>query len=449
MVLFRPNRLNPFPPVAVRLRCLLARMFCWSALTRVAALFLLMLGAQGAALAQTPTSPHTLDAFLRVASANSPLLADYAGQVRQTRLDSLRRRAQQRPQLAGTAAVVAAPTVRGYGYDEAVSNGGNYAAVVTATQPLFNRPILQNDFRILENQGQVLRNTGRLSALDLRRSITDQFLTAYAAQQQWSFSRALLRQLRQQDEVLRQLVNGGIFKQTQYLTYYLSMRSQEVAVQQDQLAYRRELGVLRYLSGVSDTAFALLEAPTPPTHRALAGFSAVAQRQYTLDSLRLQLDRRAIDLGYRPQLSWVADAGLQSSSPMPLRLARSFGVSAGLMLSVPVFDGHQRQIAYDRLKVAEEIRQGYRRFLTTQRSQQYNQLEGLVQASNQLSATLRQQLTVAEALVKAGRQQLATGDISILDYLQLMNSYRAFHFNLTQAETERLRTLYAIDYLGE
>jgi hypothetical protein len=119
------------------------------------------------------------------------------------------------------------------------------------------------------------------------------------------------------------------------------------------------------------------------------------------------------------------------------------------MLSVPVFDGHQRQIAYDRLKVAEEIRQGYRRFLTTQRSQQYNQLEGLVQASNQLSATLRQQLTVAEALVKAGRQQLATGDISILDYLQLVNSYRAFQFNLTQAETERLRTLYAIDYLGE
>jgi outer membrane protein TolC len=369
--------------------------------------------------------------------------------VRQTRLDSLRRVAQQRPQLAGTAAVVAAPTVRGYGYDEAVSNGGNYAAVVTATQPLFNRPVLQNDFRILENQGQVLRNTGRLSALYLRRSITDQFLTAYAAQQQWSFSRALLRQLRQQDEVLRQLVNGGIFKQTQYLTYYLSMRSQEVAVQQDQLVYRRELGVLRYLSGVSDTAFVLLEAPTPPTHRALAGLSAVAQRQYTLDSLRLQLDRRAIDLGYRPQLSWVADAGLQSSSPMPLRLARSFGVSAGLMLSVPVFDGHQRQIAYDRLKVAEEIRQGYRRFLTNQRSQQYNQLEGLVQASNQLSTTLRQQLTVAEALVKAGRQQLATGDISILDYLQLVNSYRAFQFNLTQAETERLRTLYAIDYLGE
>ncbi|WP_303311055.1 TolC family protein [Hymenobacter sp. BT730] len=401
------------------------------------------------AWAQAPASPRNLDGFLRVASASSPLLADYAGQVRQTRLDSLRRVAQQRPQLTGTAAIMAAPTVRGVGYDEAVSNGGNYAAVVTATQPLFNRPVLQNDFRILESQGQVLRNSGRLAALDLRRSITDQFLTAYTAQQQWTFSRSLLRQLRQQDEVLRQLVNGGIFKQTQYLTYYLSLRSQEVGVQQDQLVYRRELGILRYLSGVADTAFILLETPTPPTHRPLAGLSAVAQRQYTLDSLRLQLDRRAIDFGYRPQVSWVVDAGMQSASPTPLRLARSVGMSAGLMLTVPVFDGHQRQIAYDRLKVAEEIRQGYRRFLTVQRRQQYDQLEGLVRASNQLNATLRQQLAVAETLVKAGRQQLASGDISIIDYLQLVNSYRAFQFNLTQAETERLRNLYALDYLGE
>lgn len=185
----------------------------------------------------------------------------------------------------------------------------------------------------------MLRNTGQLAALDLRRSITDQFLTAYAAQLQLAFSRALLGQLRQQDEQLRALVNAGIFKQTQYLSFYLSVRTQEVTVEQNRLSYRRELGTLRALAGVGDTALVAIEAPARPSHRPLAGLLAPAQRQYTLDSLRLLLDRRAVDASYRPRLSAVLDAGLQSSAPGLLALRRSVGLSGGLSLGVPIFDG--------------------------------------------------------------------------------------------------------------
>lgn len=84
-----------------------------------------------------------------------------------------------------------------------------------------------------------------------------------------------------------------------------------------------------------------------------------------------------------------------------------------------------------------------------QRRQQYEQLEGLIRASDALLGTIREQLRVAEALVRAARQQLATGDVAILDYLNLVTSYRTLQFSLTQAETDRLRSLYALDYLGE
>ena len=407
------------------------------------------------AVPPAPTSPRRLDDFLLVARQSSPLLRQTANQVQQNRIDSLVRARQNGVQVGGIGSALYYPSITNskgesvIGYDNAVTNGGNYAAIAQATKPILNRFQLQNDYQILASQGQVLRNTGRLSALDLRRNITDQFLTAYATETQLSFSRSLLGQLRQQDRQLQQLVNAGIFKQTQYLSFYLSVRTQEVTVEQNQLAYRRELGILRALAGVADTTLIPLEAPTPPTHRPLAGLLAPSQRQYTLDSLRLLLDRRAIDAYYRPRLNAVLDAGLQSSSYMPIALAHSLGIGGGFQLSVPIFDGHQRQLQYQRIELSEQSRRGYRQFVTVQRQQQYEQLEGLIRASDALLARIREQVRVAEALVGAARQQLATGDVAILDYLNLVTSYRTLQFSLTQAETDRLRSRFALDYLAE
>ena len=407
------------------------------------------------AVPATVVNPRRLDDFLLVARQISPLLRETANQIGQNRIDSLVRARQNGVQLSGIGAALYYPSVTNsqgesvLGYDNAISNGGNFAAIGQATKPLLNRFQLQNDYQILANQGRVLRNTGRLTDLDLRRSITDQFLTAYAAESQLSFSRTLLGQLRQQDKQLRQLVNAGIFKQTQYLSFYISVRTQEVTVEQNQLAYRRELGTLRYLAGVTDTALVALETPTPPTHRPLAGLLAPSQTRYTLDSLRLRLDRQAIDAFYRPKVSAVLDAGLQSSSYLPLALTHSVGFGGGLQLAVPIFDGHQRQLQYQRIALSEQSRRGYRQFLTVQRRQQYEQLEGLIRASDALLGRIREQVRVADALVGAARQQLATGDVAILDYLNLVTSYRTLQFSLTQAETDRLRSRFALDYLAE
>ncbi len=414
-----------------------------------------VLGALPAIAPTAAAGPRALPDFLATAYQRSPLLGDLRNQVAQNRLDSLRRKAQNGVQVAGIGAAVLTPVVTNrngeqvLGYDQAVSNGGNYASFGQATKPILNRFQLQTDYRILGNQGLVLRNTGALSQLDLRRSVTDQFLTAYAAQLQLDFSRTLLAQLRQQDGQLRQLVNAGIFKQTQYLSFYLSVRTQEVTVEQNRLVYRRELGTLRYLAGVGDTALLALTPPEAPTHRGLAGFNSITQRRYSLDSLRNVLDHQAVDASYRPKLSAVLDAGIQSSQPALLALGHSTGFGAGFLLALPIFDGHQRQLQYQRIDLSEQSRRGYRQFLTVQRQQQYDQLRGLVRASQALAARIREQLRVAEALVGAAQQQLATGDVLILDYLNLVTSYRTLQFSLSQAETDRLRSEYALDYLAE
>lgn len=148
-------------------------------------------------------SPRQLDDFLLVGRRNSPLLRENANQVAQNRIDSLVRARQNGVQVGGIGSTLYYPSITNsngesvLGYDNAVTNGGNYAAIAQASKPILNRFQLQTDYRILASQGLVLRNTGRLTALDLRRSITDQFLTAYAAEAQLTFSRALLALLRQ------------------------------------------------------------------------------------------------------------------------------------------------------------------------------------------------------------------------------------------------------------
>lgn len=161
------------------------------------------------------------------------------------------------------------------------------------------------------------------------------------------------------------------------------------------------------------------------------------------------LSQRAVDLYYRPHVSVVADAGLQTISCLPRDLTHSLGLSGGLLLTVPVFDGHQRQLQYQRLALGEQGRRGYRQFTTVQRLQQYQQLENQIRASDALIGRIQEQLRIADALVGATRQQLATGEVFILDYLNVVTSYRTLQFSLSQAETDRLRSLYALDYLAE
>ena len=134
---------------------------------------------------------------------------------------------------------------------------------------------------------------------------------------------------------------------------------------------------------------------------------------------------------------------------LPVALAHSVGIGGGFQVGIPIFDGHQRQLQYQRLALSEQSRRGYRQFVTVQRQQQYQQLEGLIGAADALLARIREQVRVADALVGAARQQLATGDVAILDYLNLVTSYRTLQFSLTQAQTDQLRSRFALDYLAE
>src|ERR1041385_55747 len=112
--------------------------------------------------------------YLDQAMQNSPLLKDYRNQVAAGQVDSELVRAGYRPQVTGSSVNVWAPTIKGWGYDQAISNGGNFTTVVAVNQTLIGQKHLAAEYETIRLQSQGINNSVKISEQDLKKSITAQ-----------------------------------------------------------------------------------------------------------------------------------------------------------------------------------------------------------------------------------------------------------------------------------
>ena len=82
---------------------------------------------------------NTLDFYLGEAVRNSPLLKDYQSQIESNNIDSQRIRAQYHPQVTASSINSLAPVIHGYGYDPAITNGGQLSGIVNVSQTIVSR----------------------------------------------------------------------------------------------------------------------------------------------------------------------------------------------------------------------------------------------------------------------------------------------------------------------
>ena len=120
-----------------------------------------------------------LDYFIAQAMSNSPLLKDLQNQVKINQLDSLLILAAQRPQVSFTSNDNYAPVIKGYGYDDAITNGANVNALVTVNRSLINGRSNKAQFANLQLLSDALRNNMAISEQDLKRSIISQYIYFY------------------------------------------------------------------------------------------------------------------------------------------------------------------------------------------------------------------------------------------------------------------------------
>src|SRR5258708_1871273 len=90
-----------------------------------------------------------LDFYLQQALQNSPLLKDYRNQLQSALADSELIRASYRPQVTGSSINTYAPVIHGWGYDQAISNGGNFSTQAGVNKQLVSAGHLDAQFETI------------------------------------------------------------------------------------------------------------------------------------------------------------------------------------------------------------------------------------------------------------------------------------------------------------
>ncbi len=385
-----------------------------------------------------------LASFLTAARQNSPLLKDFEGQIKSLSLDSQLLRASLKTQVSGISNNYYAPVIKGVGYDDAITNGAQLSALVQVSRNIVGARSAHARFNALQIQRMTTSNGKAISEQDLKKAITDQYILTYGDQLQMGFSDEILTLLRSEDTILKIMTRRNIYKQTEYLSFAVVLQQQELAAAQLRMQYGADFLTLNYLAGISDTTISELQEPVLFSGPMVEIAQSVFYHQFELDSLRIKNDKFLAALNYRPVITILADGGYNSS--LAYRPYKNWGTSAGINLSIPIYDGRQKHLQFSKIEIQEQNRQERKTFFINQHSQQVNQLRRQLFETEQLIPQIEKQIRYTETLIRSSGKLLSTGDVRITDFIISLNNYFTARNLLTQNHVSRLQILNQLSF---
>lgn len=393
-----------------------------------------------ASLAQTVS----LDHYLETARSNSPLLKDLNNQIASNQLDSLRLRAGLRPQVAVNSTGLYAPVINGYGYAPAITNEHTLDGLLGVNKSIVGSKNINEQLKTITLSSQTAANSIKISEQDLRKSVTAQYITAYGSMQQFDFNKEIVALLTKEDDVLKKLTRANVYRQSDYLSFLVTLKQAELQLAQSRAQYKNDYATLNYLAGIADTTVTTLSKPDIRRAMAADPVTSIYFKQFQTDSLKLINSRRLLDFTYKPKLNALADAGFNTD--FTGQEYKNFGVSAGFTLSIPIYDGGQRKLAYKKLNLEEDTRQNYKSFFDRQYHQQLAQLNQQLAENDALLTQVTEQMKYIESLIKVDTQLMQTGDLKIADLILAINNYLSVKNLFTQTTITGLQLVNQLNY---
>src|SRR6266487_648719 len=387
---------------------------------------------------------RTLDEYIQLAKENSATLKSFQNQILSNQLDSQILKATTKTQLNFISNEMYAPVIKGWGYDEAITNIAQVSAMLQATKSFLSKGNLAAQYRAIALQNQALRDTLFLSIKDLVKTITEQYITAYGDQLTMDYSKELYELLKKEAEVLKRLAQSNVIKQTDFLAFDITMQQQELTYLQAQIQYNADYLTLNYLAGIVDTTVTRIIEPRLEDSLPHDFYSSAFYQRFVTDSLRIVNERKLVDYSYRPTFNAFSDAGFNSS--MQNTPYKNIGFSFGVNIKKPIYDGHQKGLKYQKLDIEERTRLTNKFFFINQYNQQVAQLYIQLNATNQLFERIKQQLDYTKTLIAAYEKLLETSDVKITDFVTAITNYLNAQNSYRQNIISRLKITNQINY---
>ena len=395
-------------------------------------------------VAQDTLPRRTLNFYLDNGLANSPLLKENSNAVTQNRLDSLINIAINKPYVQAIGQYLYAPAGTGYGYDQNTTNGGQYTGLIQASRNLLYR----RNLRIQNNLNRALRdslfNTIRINENELQRAIIEAYLIAYQDHQQMVIYGELFQTLSRQNTVLKDLLRAAIFNQSDYLAFRVDLQQSEINHEGAKVQFLQDLLLLNTLCNIPETGLVRLEKPVLTVQPRFTLEDNPYFLRFRLDSIIVERNRRLIDIFYRPALDIVVNAGTNAVDYTTI--TRRLGFSLGLGFTMPIYNGGQRRLQYQKLTVAQLNIQNYRNQYTNRFNLRLRTVNEQLRVNQTLVSLTERQNTDVESLLTVSQARLYKGDMSAIDYLLIVQRFLSIKLTLNQLVIQRLRLVSDFNY---
>ncbi|MEO7490128.1 MAG: TolC family protein, partial [Ferruginibacter sp.] len=165
-------------------------------------------------------------------------------------------------------------------------------------------------------------------------------------------------------------------------------------------------------------------------------------QKFRLDSLSLVAQQNVFNMKYKTQVSAMGSTGIYSSDIS--NLSRNAGLSAGVHLLVPIYDGKQKKLNERQNSVLLTNLQAYRNNAALlQQNNLRNAKQQIIQWQQTLTL-LDQQIQKQELLLDIIKDKVIKGQVSVMDYINALQDYAVTQKNKALATTNVL--LYTNQY---
>lgn len=328
------------------------------------------------------------------------------------------------------------------GYDMALTDGGQYQAVVSLKQPLFTGSSLKTYSYKADIARQLNDNRISLTSHELEKVISHQFILCLKAKKSADISLELLKEFEDRILVMQKLVESAIFKVSDLMLMQIELDNYKLDYETYRSDFRNNVSDLNALCGINDTSMVELQELDLQLSSNNNNSSSFLT-SYRLDSLNINADQSITDLKYKPQVNLFANAGLNA---VYLPAFNRFGLSTGLTFSWNIFDGYLQKIQKQKTGInLLTLDFEKHNFITQQDIYKKSVLNQLAFVDKKI-LLVDNQMAKYDQLLKAYRSQLSKGDISVMDFKNTERDFVSKKMERAMLDLEKQALIISFNY---
>jgi hypothetical protein len=403
-----------------------------------------------------------LDFYIRQAKENSPLINQAKNENRLVSLDLQQmKRILFKPEINVISGFMFSPIISrdnntsGFhlvsegatdyiGHDLALTDGGQYQAMVSLRQPVLSGSKYKAYVNKADISEKINENSIALTIHELEQVVGYQYLLCIRSLNEAENSLSLTRNLEVQYGLLQKLVENAIYKQTDLMLMQIELDNYNLEYKMYRAEYISNLYDLNLICGITDTVDVELRDIDFKISSGIVAKSAFLAG-FRLDSLNILSDQVVNEQKYKPHLDIIADAGLNAAYlPYPKRL----GLSAGMALTWNIFDGHQRDIQREKSAISLQALEFTKLNFMTKNEISKNKILNQINSVVDRISLNEKQAERYKRLYEAYSKELTIGEASVMDFKNLIKDIASINQELLQLKMEQQFLINSYNYIN-